>query len=103
MDNGYGIRKEIRDKIFTPFYSTKKQREEKENHPGLGLYIACRIAEEYGGRIDLQSEQGIGTVISVFLPISEKAYRSSGSQSDVMDNSPPMGVGSRSGPEGETD
>ncbi len=103
MDNGYGIRKEIRDKVFTPFYSTKQQGEEKRSHPGLGLFIAGRIVEEYGGRIDLQSEQGIGTVISVFLPINEKAYRSSGSPGDVMDNSPPTGAGSRNIPEGVSD
>ena len=64
-DNGPGIRREHRDKIFTPFFTTKSKG------TGLGLWVTGGILEKYGGSIRLRSrfhpEKG-GTCFSVFLP-----------------------------------
>jgi len=99
MDNGYGIAREARDKAFDPGYSSGREGREGARSTGPALYTARRIVEEYGGRIDLQSEKGIGTVLSVFLPIGEKAKRSSGSDGNCMAGSPPAAGETRNVPE----
>ena len=99
MDNGYGMAKGARDKVFDPGYSAGRESSDGARRAGLGLYTARRIVEEYGGRIDLQSEKGIGTVLSVFLPIGEKAKRSSGSDGNGMAESPPAPGETRNVPE----
>lgn len=68
-DNGPGVAEADRKKIFTPFYSTRKEG------TGLGLAISSRIVESYGGTITVGSPaHGSGAVFTVFLPlISEGA------------------------------
>ncbi len=63
-DTGHGIEKEIMDRIFDPYFSTKK----KDNGTGLGLYIVNQIVHRYGGNIKVESELGEGTVFDVYLP-----------------------------------
>jgi two-component system cell cycle sensor histidine kinase/response regulator CckA len=65
-DNGPGIPPDIRQKIFEPFFTTKSQGE----GTGLGLAISRDIVESHGGWIECESEMGVGTVFSVFLPRS---------------------------------
>ncbi|MBW8040312.1 MAG: hypothetical protein FVQ85_09965 [Planctomycetes bacterium] len=65
-DTGGGMRKEVRSKIFTPFFTTKK------SGLGLGLSIVHNIISAHGGRISVKSELGAGTVIRVALPIRTK-------------------------------
>ena len=62
-DEGPGIRGENRDKIFKPFFSTKRKGEGS----GLGLSICKTIVEEHGGSIGFVSEPG-RTVFTVLLP-----------------------------------
>jgi len=88
MDDGHGIQRDIKQKIFDPFYTTKRYSSSGKPHPGLGLHIAEQVVQSHGGRIELHSEEGIGTVISVFLPVIENEYRSSGSQNNDMNKSP---------------
>ena len=64
-DTGPGIPREALGKIFDPFYSTKPPGE----GTGLGLAICLRILESYGGRIQVQSEEGSGATFTVLLPI----------------------------------
>ncbi|UCG22464.1 MAG: MCP four helix bundle domain-containing protein [Deltaproteobacteria bacterium] len=66
-DNGPGIPKSVRDKVFQPFYSTK------EEGTGLGLSIAYRIVEEHGGWLSLKSKEGEGTTFTITLPCREDA------------------------------
>jgi len=64
-DNGKGIAPEALPKVFDPFYTTK----EVGKGTGLGLSIAYKIVTQHGGRIELRSTLGIGTVVTVTLPL----------------------------------
>ncbi len=63
-DTGAGISKENRKKLFSPFFTTKK------NGTGLGLAITYRIIENHHGTIDVASEPGKGTAFTVKLPVT---------------------------------
>ncbi|MFQ5330387.1 MAG: nitrogen regulation protein NR(II) [Thermodesulfobacteriota bacterium] len=63
-DNGCGIAPENLDKLFTPFFTTKKEG------TGLGIAIAFRIVKEHGGLFTVESSHGDGTELSVYLPVS---------------------------------
>jgi len=62
-DSGLGIREEDRGKIFEPFWSRKP------GGTGLGLAIAKRIIEEHGGEIEVESEEGKGSVFRVRIVV----------------------------------
>ncbi len=61
-DNGPGIPKDIMDKIFDPFFSTK------EEGSGLGLAIARRVVEEHGGWLHVRPGEDGGAVFIIALP-----------------------------------
>ncbi len=63
-DTGTGIPEEKKAHIFEPFFTTK----DLKRGTGLGLSIAARILRQYGGRIDFESTQGVGTAFHVRLP-----------------------------------
>lgn len=65
IDNGAGIPHEIRDKIFTPFFSTKSPGKGM----GLGLAIVHQVVTQAGGIINLEDHQPTGTCFRVELPI----------------------------------
>jgi len=60
-DNGRGISPADRERIFQPFFSTKR------GGTGLGLSIAERIVEEHGGQIEVESQPGEGTTFLITL------------------------------------
>jgi len=62
-DNGIGMDRETREKIFTPFFSSKR-----EKGTGLGLFISNKIIEQHGGLIDVKSTVGEGTLFSITIP-----------------------------------
>ncbi len=66
-DTGPGIPEEIRDKVFEPFYTTK--RGNKRRGSGLGLSIVHGIIKDHKGYIDLESEVGEGTTFYLYLPV----------------------------------
>lgn len=61
-DTGHGIPLDIRDKIFSPFFSTRGKGS------GLGLAQTRKIIDEIGGDVDLVSKEGVGTKITLLLP-----------------------------------
>jgi two-component system nitrogen regulation sensor histidine kinase NtrY len=62
-DNGMGISDELKEKIFVPYFSTKK------SGSGLGLAIVKQGIEQSGGKIELVSVEGKGTTFTVQFPI----------------------------------
>jgi len=52
-------------KLFTPFFTTKKRG------TGLGMAVSLKIVENHHGKIKVTSEENIGTVIQVFLPVNK--------------------------------
>ncbi|SDB37547.1 PAS domain S-box-containing protein [Desulfonatronum thiosulfatophilum] len=63
QDNGKGMDKETRDKIFTLFFSSKGSK-----GTGLGLFISNQTIEKHGGTIAVQSEPGQGSTFTITLP-----------------------------------
>ncbi|MFQ5691509.1 MAG: PAS domain S-box protein, partial [Nitrospinota bacterium] len=70
-DEGAGIPPEVRPRIFDPFFTTK----DVAAGTGLGLSIVHGIVEDHGGRIDVQTEVGEGTVFHVALPARSNGAR----------------------------
>ena len=70
-DSGKGISKELQNKIFDPFFSTK----DTGNGVGLGLSITYGIIKEHNGKIILNSIVNKGTEFIVTLPISQKRIK----------------------------
>lgn len=68
-DTGGGIPQEQINRIFEPFYTTKKKGS------GLGLMIVQRIVRAHNGRIDLDSHVGRGTTFRLWLPLHERRPR----------------------------
>ncbi|MCX5719412.1 MAG: ATP-binding protein [Nitrospirae bacterium] len=64
-DNGPGIRDEDKEKLFLPYFSTKK------HGTGLGLAIADRIIAEHRGNIRIRDNEPKGTVFTIAIPIKE--------------------------------
>lgn len=63
-DTGNGISKDARDRIFEPFYTTKGSH----HGTGLGLSVVRNIMHSTGGKITVNSQQGAGTVFTLFFP-----------------------------------
>lgn len=63
-DTGRGIPPEHLERIFNPFFTTKQ----RWNGKGLALSLCHRIVENHGGKISVQSEEGVGTTVTVVLP-----------------------------------
>jgi len=65
-DNGPGIPESVIGKVLEPFFTTK------EEGTGLGLSIVARIIEEHGGRIDIKSKEGEGSIFIITLPVKDR-------------------------------
>ncbi|MDD1772321.1 MAG: PAS domain S-box protein [Methanomassiliicoccales archaeon] len=82
-DEGEGISPENLSKIFDPFFTTK------EKGSGIGLLTVQSIIHNHGGHIEVESEVGVGTTITIFLP----AYLGAGTDHPLQDL---QGAGGRS-------
>jgi len=74
-DNGCGIPTDEIGKVFEPFYTTKDRE-----GTGLGLAVVWGIVDKHGGAVDLTSEVGVGTTVTLRLPVGR---RSAGTAQEV--------------------
>jgi PAS domain S-box-containing protein len=63
VDRGVGMSGETERRLFEAFYTTK------HNGTGLGMMITQEIVKKHGGRIEVESAEGKGTTVSVYLPV----------------------------------
>ena len=67
-DNGPGLSREQQQRVFEPFFTTKTEG------TGLGMAISKRIVEAHGGEINVESEVGKGTTISLMFPQRDREH-----------------------------
>jgi signal transduction histidine kinase len=66
-DDGIGMDRETREKIFSLFFSSKGLK-----GTGLGLFISNKIVDKHGGTIEVESEVGRGTRFTVRIPLAAR-------------------------------
>jgi signal transduction histidine kinase len=65
QDTGCGISPANMQKLFTPFFTTKRE----VKGVGLGLAVSYGIIQRHNGKIDVQSKEGEGTTFTISLPL----------------------------------
>lgn len=63
-DQGTGMSEEVLGRLYEPFYSTKA----KAIGNGLGMFIVDAVVKRAGGRVEVESEEGVGTIVTLYLP-----------------------------------
>jgi len=76
-DNGVGIPKEDKKKMFSKFFRASNVIRMQTEGSGLGLFICKNVIETHGGRIKFTSEEGKGTEFSFTMPIGKNAKKGS--------------------------
>ena len=66
IDQGCGMSSEVRARMYDPFFSTKP----KAIGNGLGLFIVAGVIDRAGGRVDVESQEGAGTTVTLLLPVA---------------------------------
>lgn len=71
-DTGIGIPEKYQERVFERFYRVDKSRSKERGGTGLGLAIVKHIVAEHQAQISLESEEGVGTTVTVLFPKQEK-------------------------------
>lgn len=77
-DTGIGIKEESLPKVFDMFWRENELHDEAESGIGIGLFICKSIVDAMCGEITVYSEVGIGTAVTVILPVEMLQYRHEG-------------------------
>ena len=86
-DTGHGMEREVLDKIFRPYFTTKAEGEGS----GMGLAVVHGIVKSHEGRISVYSEPGKGSAFHVFLPMLKGLHEDAGDLPDPLLSEPAMG------------
>jgi signal transduction histidine kinase len=70
QDTGLGIAESEQEQLFERFFRSTRATQNAIPGTGLGLTISKAIVERHGGRIELESDEGVGTTVRVTLPLS---------------------------------
>ena len=65
IDNGCGMSSDVLGKIFEPYYTTKA------NGTGLGMTMVYKIVKEFSGEIQVESQEGRGTIFTLTFPLPQ--------------------------------
>lgn len=68
-DQGIGLHEDDLQKLFTPFFRAQNSHGESSTGIGLGLNLTQRIVKAHRGNIEVHSQVGVGTILTVFLPL----------------------------------
>ncbi len=79
-DNGSGIRKEDRQRIFQPFF----QAEGNKPGTGIGLNIVKNIVDQHHGNITVESELGKGSTFTIILPVSQDVIKETDTEKESV-------------------
>jgi len=86
-DTGVGMPREVQERLFDPFFSTKPP----DKGTGLGLWTVRNVVHEAGGTIEVDSQPGLGTTIRIYLPmVAEPAPQA---ELPIAPEVPPPGSG----------
>jgi PAS domain S-box-containing protein len=88
IDRGCGIPPESRSRLFEPFFSTK----DTGKGSGLGLYTCYHIVRQHHGTIELQSEVGQGTIVTVTLPLAHSTSLATVQHAQPEGSAPGLGM-----------
>lgn len=75
-DEGSGIKEDIREKVFEPFFTTKEGT--VAGGLGLGLSVSKSIIDAMGGKIEVESEEGKGSIFSIIIPMKSEENSANG-------------------------
>jgi signal transduction histidine kinase len=70
-DSGEGISAEHLAHITEPFYKAEPKRRSGSSGTGLGLAIVKQVVELHSGQLEIQSQEGVGTTVTIRLPLAE--------------------------------
>ena len=72
VDNGIGVPKDQKEKLFTKFFRADNAKKIRPDGSGIGLYLSKRVIEDHGGKIIFESEPGVGSTFGFTLPIAKE-------------------------------
>ena len=84
VDSGVGIPRKDLNRVFERFYRVDRGRQSATGGTGLGLSIVRHVAVNHGGRVELISEEGIGSTFSIILPTTGPTYGPGGGDAGYL-------------------